>query len=144
MRFGMVRNGLPIVSGFIVLMIGLAHFLMPSLGYAPDALRAIPEPQRDHFVFLGTYAIGTFLVAFGVLTLLSDPRRGSVFETTFFGLMVIVWVVRLVLELLYPVNLSLFFLDEPHYILLAAITIVLLGYVVGFADRASSAGRTLQ
>lgn len=126
---------LPRVAGFLVLAIGLAHFVMPSLGYAPDALAAIPDAQRDHFVYLGTYAIGTFLVTFGILTLLSGHGQHGRLETAFFGLMVFVWGARLVLEFIYPVDLSLFFLDEPHLPLAGAVFVILLGYMAGLAQR---------
>lgn len=116
---------------------------MPSFGYTAEALAAVPELQRDHFVYLGTYAIGTFLVAFGILTLLSDPRHQSTMETAFWGLMIIVWGTRLVLELIFPVNLPLFFLNEPHLPLLAAFVLILLGYIAGFAHRVSGAIRSV-
>lgn len=134
----MHRHGLMIgwyrLAGILVLMIGLAHFVMPSIGYATDALAAIPESQRDHFVYLGTYAIGTFLCTFGILTLLSDPARAGRFETAFLALMVLIWAARLVLEFLYPVDLALFFLAKPHGPLAAVILFILMGYGAGLAS----------
>lgn len=121
------------MSGFLVLLIGVAHFAMPSFGYTVDALTEIPEVQREHFVYLGTYAIGTFLVAFGILTLICDPISHSFMERTFVGLMAIVWSLRLVLELIFPVNLSLFFLSAPHLPLLFVLSLILLGYFAGLA-----------
>ena len=56
-------------------------------------------------------------------------------ETAFWGLMVIVWGVRLMLELVFPVDLPLFFLNEPHLPLLTAFVLILLGYAAGFAQR---------
>lgn len=124
----MVKLG-QILSGLMVLGIGIAHFFMPTLGYSGDVIAAVPEVQRDHFVYLGTYAIGTFLVAIGVLTLLADPNSADVLHRSFFGLMVLVWGVRLVLEVIYPVEFSLFFVSNPHSTLSTAIVIVLAGYL---------------
>lgn len=130
------------LAGAMVLAIGLAHFVMPSFGYARDALAAIPGPQKEHFVYLGTYAIGTFLVSLGILTLLSDQRRASPLELIFFGLMVFVWAARLALEFVYPVDLSLFFLSDPHPVLVATIFLILVGYITGFAGRLVTARAT--
>ncbi len=128
---------LPRISGFMVLAIGLAHFVMPTFGYSAGALAAIPEMQRDHFVYLGTYAIGTFLIAFGVMTLLTDANRRSPLETVFLGLMVVVWGARLMLEFVYPVDLSLFLLSNPHPMLVLSIVLIWIGYIAGFAGRIS-------
>ncbi len=132
-------------SGLIVLAVGLAHFAMPTLGYAPEVIAAVPEDQRDHFVYLGTYAIGMFLVSFAIMTLLVDPTHTDGLHRIFLGLMVMVWGTRIVLELIYPVKLSLFFLSNPHPVLVAALLMIWAGYVSAFAgslwhcgERASS------
>lgn len=120
------------ISGLLVLAIGLAHFVLPTLGYSAADLEAIPALQRDHFVYLGTYSIAFFLVSFGVMTLLADRHAPNRPITVFLGLMVIVWCARLVLELLYPVELSLFFVPKPHPMLIATLTVIAAGYIVGF------------
>ena len=119
------------IAGLMVLAIGLAHFAMPGFGYAPEALAAIPEAQRNHFVYLGTYAIGTFLVSFGVITLVADPGGRSRLEKVFYGSMAIVWGVRLALEFVYPVDLSLFFVARPHPMLVLAVAVIWAGYLAG-------------
>ncbi|MEO1564444.1 MAG: hypothetical protein AAFR98_13490 [Pseudomonadota bacterium] len=123
------------ISGVLVLLIGTAHFAMPRFGYNPATLSAIPDIQRDHFVYLGTYAIGCFLVAFGILTLVAGRGDRSFFERAFFGVMVAVWGMRVVLEVLYPVNLPLFFLTNPHPVLLSVIALIWLGYLFGFIGQ---------
>ncbi len=127
----LVRTGLRL-SGLMVLAIGLSHFAMPNLGYTPDAIAAVPDAQRDHFVYLGTYAIGTFLVSLAVMTFFADPTSSNALHRTFLGLMVAVWGTRLVLELIYPVTLSLFFLFDPHPVLLVAILLIWAGYILAF------------
>ncbi|MCI5077175.1 hypothetical protein [Oricola sp.] len=126
------------VAGMMVLAIGLAHFALPTLGYATADLAVIPDAQREHFVFLGTYSIAFFLISFAVMTLfarLETPRREM---TVFLGLMVVVWTARLVLELIYPVELPLFFVPKPHPMLIVTLTIIALGYAVGFAGHLRS------
>ncbi len=121
------------LSGVLVLAIGLAHFVMPVLGYDGRDLEAIPEAQREHFVYLGTYAIGLFLVCFALLTLHAGIRGPEGQSAVFLGLMSLVWGGRLVLEFLYPVSLPLFFLTHPHPVLAAVILAIWSGYVLGFA-----------
>ena len=113
-------------------MIGLSHFVMPSLGYDADVIAGIPELPRDHFVYLGTYAIGSFLVSFAVLTFLVDFTQPTKFTTVFLGLMTLVWSIRFVLELLYPVDLSLFILPNPHPVLLVTILFIFASYATAF------------
>ena len=132
MGLGRLINVALTVSGLMVLAIGLAHFAMPSLGYAPEVIAAVPDAQRDHFVYLGTYAIGTFLVSFGVMTMLVDPMRADGMHRAFLGLMVMVWGARIVLEVIYPVTLSLFFVSHPHPALIVALLVIWAGYALAF------------
>ena len=55
-------------GGAIALVLGAAHFFLPSWGYDRLVLQSIPEIPRDHFVYLATYAIGLFLVSVGVMS----------------------------------------------------------------------------
>ena len=120
------------VSGFMILMIGTAHFFMPSLGYDADTIASIPALPRDHFVYLGTYAIGTFLISFAIMTLLVPISKPSRADIIFLGLMAAVWLIRMFLEMIYPVELSLFFIDNPHPVLLATIAFIFVSYALAF------------
>lgn len=120
------------IAGLLVLAIGLAHFLLPTLGYAPADLAAIPEAQREHFVYLGTYSIAFFLLGFAVMTLLADRNDPGRPMTVFLGLMTVVWFARLALELIYPVELPLFFVEEPHPMLIPVLLVISTGYLIGF------------
>jgi len=119
-------------AGLMVLAIGIAHFFMPAFGYAGEDLSSVPQVQREHFVYLGTYAIGLFLVSFAILTIMAGKVRPTLQMTVFLGLMTIVWGGRLVLELLFPVTLPLFFLSNPHPVLAATILVIWLAYGIGF------------
>lgn len=109
---------LGIWPGAISLAIGIMHFFMPTLGYDPADLRAIPEAQREHFAYLGTYAIGSFLVALGLITMVLAPRLRASDAAFLFSLMTIVWGLRAAMELVWPVDLRLFVLDYPTTVLL--------------------------
>jgi hypothetical protein len=128
-------------AGLMVLAIGLSHFFMPGFGYDPQDLLAVPKQQRAHFVYLGTYAIGLFLVCFAILTLVAGKTRPTLQMTIFLGLMTLVWGARFGLELVYPVNIPLFFLENPHPVLAATIFLIWLAYGVGFFGSARTLSR---
>lgn len=125
-----------LIPGALILTIGIAHLFMPSIGYASHDLSAIPEPQRSHFVYLGTYAIGVFLLAMGGLTVYMALQTATKAATVFFGAMAAVWTGRWVLEFLFPVNLRLFFVDDPHAVLRVVIGVIAVAYCIVTAAMA--------
>lgn len=118
------------VAGSIVLCIGLAHLAMPTWGYDPAVAEAFTAQSRAHFYDLGTYAIGSFLIALGTLSL-AFSRRPSPEAATYCVAMTVLWSTRFGLELLFPVDLSLFFVARPHPVL--AVVIGLLAVLYGVA-----------
>jgi hypothetical protein len=122
-------QSIAIIPGMLILMIGMGHFLMPTLGYTELDLLEIPPAQRAHFVFLGTYAIGSFLVGMGLLTLRFARRLSGEEAVFFFGLMALVWAARTLLEFLYPVHLRIFFLVDPHGLLSIVLGVITVCYV---------------
>lgn len=116
------------------MVIGLAHFLMPTFGYDPAVPAEMSARYTAHFFYLGTYAIGGFLVASGVISLYTSELADTSTAALFAGLMTLVWGWRTALEVIYPVDLRLFVLDRPTVVLLptlAALTIVYAATSVG-------------
>jgi hypothetical protein len=120
------------IGGAIALAIGAAHFLMPSWGYDGLVLQSIPKIPRDHFVFLGTYAIGLFLVGAGVMSLHFAMVGGSQTAKLFAALQAAFWAARVLLEVLYPSHLQIFFLNDPPAALGAISAIAFVSYSVAF------------
>lgn len=118
------------IAGAMVLAIGLAHIAMPTHGYAPSVAAGLSAQEKAHFYDLATYAIASFLIAFGGMSLFLSYRRASLEAAAFSGLMLLVWAVRLGLELLYPVDFALFFVTEPHLGLIGALTALVILYAV--------------
>lgn len=123
------------LAGLMILPIALGHFVMPTLGYDAGDILAIPALQRDHFVYLGTYAIGSFLLAMSGLTLYFAVRAPGPEALVFFRVMAAVWVGRVLLEFLYPVDLRIFFLARPHGVLLAVTGLIAAGYLLASVPR---------
>jgi hypothetical protein len=120
------------LAGVLVLAIAVGHAFLPTIGYPPSASAGMTGAARDHFYYLGTYAIGAFLLGFAVLTLMHSARPPSL---AFPAVMTAVWAVRLALELAYPVDLRIFVLDRPTVV----ITPVLLTIAAAFATATAAA-----
>jgi len=116
-------------AGLMILPVALGHFLLPTHGYAPSDIQAVPTLQRDHFVYLGTYAIGSFLLAMSGLTLYFALRPPTPEARVFFAVMAAVWVLRVVLEFVFPVDLPIFFLAQPHGVLVVVTGLIAAGYL---------------
>ena len=117
------------LAGALVLVIAVGHAFLPTLGYPPSASAKITGAARDHFYYLGTYAIGVFLLGFAVLAFVHSTRPPNL---TFPLVMTAVWTVRLVLELAYPVDIPILVLDRPTMV----ITPVIITIAVAFATAA--------
>jgi hypothetical protein len=120
------------IAGAIALAIGAAHFLLPTFGYDQDLLRSIPKVARDHFVFLGTYAIGIFLIIAGVLSLFFAQVGAGTGAQLFAGAQAAFWAARIVLEMMFPSRLQIFFLSDPPIALCAVSAVALAGYAIAF------------
>ena len=112
------------LAGALITPIGLAHFAMPTLGYRAADLAAIPAAQRAHFVDLGTYAIGSFLLAFAALAFVAAREITAPMARAFVAIMALVWAGRFALELVFPTRLGLFILDAPSPVLASFIALI--------------------
>ncbi len=112
------------LGGLLTFAIGVMHIFMPEFGYDASVPQSMDTEVANHFYYLGTYAIASFLLTFGFLSIYL--ARQNIVQAMFpFALVLTgVWGLRAVLEIIYPVKLSLFFLDTPTTALLP-ITIIL-------------------
>lgn len=112
------------LAGALVLTIGIGHAFLPTLGYPTSTTDAMSPTVKDHFYYLGTYAIGTFLLGFAVLSFIYSTRPSLVFSTT----MAAVWTTRLALEFAYPVDVQIFLLQRPHTVIAPVLAIIAAAY----------------
>jgi hypothetical protein len=119
------------VGGIFTLVIGIAHIFMPDLGYEPSVAESMTPDIRDHFYYLATYAICTFLLTLGIISIYASKikeTRVALFICMLLGLL---WIGRTILEIRYPVHVKLFFLDVPTVALLPVIAFIAFTYVTG-------------
>jgi len=129
------------VAGVMVTAIGCMHFFMPQWGYENKIARQMPSEIAAHFYFLGTYAIGSFLLTLGGISIyVSRLNYTDLSMKTAFAFCCL-WLFRFILELVYPVKLKLFFLDTPTTVLLPVIgTITVLYFIGGIGSMRSRSG----
>ena len=134
-----MRNIGLIFSGSIITLIGIGHLFFPTFGYSEDVqsyLRQSPQ-IADHFYYLATYAICSFLLFMGTTTIymgsLKDSAQNPQFIRFFIIMSIVLWSARLLMELKYPVKLSLFGISEPTNSLFIALSLIIIGFMVGLA-----------
>lgn len=119
-------------GGTIALVIGVAHFFLPTWGYDGALLETVPEAPRDHFVYLGTYAIGMFLLIAGTMSIHLSGVAATSTTTLFALLQTAFWAGRFVLEVSFPSRLRIFFLSEPAAALMLVSVVACVSYAVAF------------
>jgi len=107
----MLKN-IMIVAGVQEIMVGILHFMMPYFLNQSAGFLQLSSTEMD-FVILVTFATGILLVAFGSVTLLLSKVDLSMIKVLYYYLWIkiILWTARVVLELVYPVNLDMFYIN---------------------------------
>ena len=107
----MLKN-IMIVAGVQEIMVGILHFMMPYFLNQSAGFLQLSSAEMD-FVMLVTFATGILLIAFGSVTLLLSKVDLSMIKVLYYYLWIkiILWTVRVVLELVYPVNLDMFYIN---------------------------------
>ena len=114
----LLRNIL-MMAGAIEICVALVHFAMPYFTQQGIGFKSL-NPDEIDFINLLILAVGLLLLAFGCFTIFLAKRVESLVEMLFYYLVikVILWVLRVVLELLYPVKIELFYIDPFTMIVL--------------------------
>lgn len=123
------RSGF-IVGGVIFSVIGFSHFFMPELAFSEQVTNTMSTEVKDHFVYLAIYMLGTFLCALGLISLLSVKCLNTAVIKPLAIIFALTWMLRAVFELLYPVKLSLFGMDNPSSAILGVSLVAMLGYIL--------------
>ena len=120
-----------LAAGIIEIAVGLLHFAMPYFAYQTEGFSLL-QSSEINFVTLVIFAVGILLVAFGSITILFSRKVESMIEVLYCYVVIksILWVGRVVLELLYPVNLSMFYIEPFTLVVLPGLIIELLLFVV--------------
>jgi hypothetical protein len=130
------------VAGTLMALIAIGHIFMPAFGY-PDAVTSgMSAPVKDHFYYLGTYAICTFIFAFATLTFYHASAAGTPAARVFSMTMAAAWWLRVALEVAYPVDVPIFFLERPHPVILPVLLIIATAFTAAGIAAVASAPAT--
>lgn len=125
-----IRNIL-ILAGIVEILVGLLHFAMPYYLYQSSGFEQLNHIESD-FVLLVTYAVGILLIAFGATTILLASKIHEIKEIVYYYVIIkiVLWMLRVVLELIYPVGLDMFYIEPFTLIVLPGLVVELLLFVV--------------
>lgn len=123
------RYGLRLGGG-IILLIGLGHIAMPTMGYPPDIVSGWSAAALDHFYYLATYFICAALISIGGLSLAYASLAPSAASALFAAAMAGLWAVRFALEMLYPVDVPIYFVETPHTGIVVAVAVAAASYTM--------------
>ena len=119
------------VAGIIEIAAGLLHFAMPEFAYRSKGFSLLQQGEID-FVTPVVFSVGILLVAFGSLTTLFAMKIESTILLLYYYLVIktALWTARIVLELLYPVNLNMFNVEPFTTVVLPGLVFELLLFVI--------------
>ncbi len=118
------------VAGFIEIFVGLLHFLMPFFIDKSQYYFLVSDAESN-FVTLLILAVGILLIALGGTTILFANKIKHSIDILYYYLIIqiILWVSRVVLEVLYPVQLSFFYISPFTLLAMPALVVELLLFI---------------
>ena len=120
-------------GGILVSIIGVGHIFMPEFGYEKNIPASMDTEISNHFYYLGTYAICSFLLSLGIISIYLSRKNYRDISLTICSIWALLWTSRFILEIIYPVKLKLFFLTNPTQVLTPFIGLIALIYISGAA-----------
>jgi len=87
--------------------------------------------EEINFITLGVFAIGILLIAFGTLTIFISLKTKASDEILFYYsiIKVFLWLGRVILEISFPVKITLFFIHQPTMVVMPLLIVEWLLFV---------------
>lgn len=130
-------------AGVIEITLGALHFALPSAVYRSKGFPSL-QPDELSFVTLVILAVGLLLLALGAFTVYLASRTEAIGEILFGYALIkaVLWAGRVMLEVVYPVKLRLFFVEPFTAVAMPVLLLELLLFVASavLARRAVVAG----
>ena len=131
MKINKLAGDLLFAGGVFELLIGVAHFLMPIEIVKSVEFTSLNESHLD-FIILSTLAIGLCATLFGILSIyFSKKIRLGDMSAYYFGLsQAVLWIFRLVLEIVYPVRVTLIQITNPTVIVIPIVITIMFLFII--------------
>lgn len=119
-----------IVGGFLELLIAVLHFIWPFNFIQLSDFDNVTAPIKD-FIMLATLAIGLCMTIFACLSfyfskrIVSGDRSVMIFSLS----QGILWIFRLIFELIYPVRVPLYSIVNPSNIIIVGVVVIVMIYL---------------
>ncbi len=128
----LIKN-ITLFAGIIEIGVGLLHFFMPYFIYQSDGFEYLSEIELN-YVTLVTFAVGILLVAFGAVTILFSLHIESVKKILlqYLIIKIVLWTLRVVFEIIYPLELNIFYVNPFTTIVFPGLVLELLLFIVSF------------
>ena len=126
-----IAQKLLIIAGIIELLIGLMHFTWPFELIEYSEFSKLPDYGKD-LIFLSSLAVGLCLSVFGFLTIYFAIKIDELMKPTWIYAITqgILWLVRLIFEILLPVRFKIYIINNPtNTILIGAFILILLYFI---------------
>lgn len=103
-----------IIAGIVEIVMGLAHFAMPYFAYQSRGFIFLHRDELN-FITLCVCAVGILLIAFGILTVFFSLQTELSDKLILYYAVIksFLWSARIILEILYPVKIPLFYIEQP-------------------------------
>ena len=126
-----LSRALIIVGGFVELIIAILHFIWPFNFIQLSDFENVTSPIKD-FIMLASLAIGLCMTVFACLSFYFSKRivSGDKSVMIFSLSQVILWIFRLIFELIYPVRVPLYSIENPSNIIIFGVVIIILIYLI--------------
>ena len=117
-------------AGIIEIFAGLGHFAMPYFVYQSRGFSFLTQNEMN-FATLGIFAIGILLIAFGAITIsfALNVDASHELQCIYAAVKSILWMARIILEIIYPIKISLFFIEKPTIVIMPLLIAVFLLFV---------------
>jgi hypothetical protein len=118
-------------GGVVELLIAIAHFLMPFAIGKVGEISSLSAIYRN-YVAHATIAVGLCMVCFGVLSIYFSQKvsQGDKNARVFASSQAVLWMARVVSELILPINVPLFFLSNPTTVILPMVIVITILFFV--------------
>ena len=124
-------SGVLLIAGIIEFAVGLLHFAMPAFAYRSKGFSLL-RADEINFVTLLIFAVGILLMAFGWLTIFLSRKVEPLIEFIHIYVLIkiVLWSGRVFLEILYPVNLNMFYVEPFTVVVLPGLIVEWFLFVV--------------
>jgi hypothetical protein len=114
-----------LIAGVAEIAVGISHFAMPYFAYQSIGYSSLNYDEIN-FVTLCIFAVGILLIAFGILTVFFSLKKESAKGMLFYYCIIksLLWLARIILEIIYPVKINLFYIEKPTMIILPLLFLV--------------------